>query len=161
MAKTNAADRTVDMFTGLTSVEAKSPPPAKLDEADTGGPTVRLPETIEQAAERWRNTALFSAEHFSKSYNDSLPGTAKFRLTEKGPFLFLEQFRLGKDGECFQWSGVMFKESDLYELTSVLVRASKDRRAKEVQLVPENGNLPGGAVSVMQGALAGPKPEGP
>ncbi len=115
--KPSAADRTVDLF---------APKEQVLSTEDTTE-SVRLSETIEVAAERWRNNAFFTQEHFSKHFNDSIPGTAKYRITEKGGNMFLEQFRLGKDGEAYHWSGVMFASSDLNELTNVFVRAARSK----------------------------------
>lgn len=96
----------------------------------------RQAETIEQAAERWRNNAFFTQEHFSKSFNNSEPGKGVFRLTEKDGNMYLEQFRLGRDGKAFHYAGLMFQSGDLYELTNVFVTASKARKAKE-----NGGNL--------------------
>lgn len=86
-------------------------------------------ETIEVAAERWRDRAFTSQEHLSKHFNDGVPGKAIYRVTTKNGWSFLEQFRLGKDGMAYSWTGVMFKPDDLYEITGVLVKASKERQA--------------------------------
>ncbi len=127
--KPSAADRTIDLFTGaIASAEAASEKEAATVQEDVKD-DVRLPENIEVAAERWRNNAFFTQEHLSKHFNDSEPGTEKFRLTEKDGWMFLEQFRFGKDGGAYAWSGVMFRGTALYELTSVLVKASKERQA--------------------------------
>lgn len=118
---TKASDRTVDMFTGLTAVESKESEELDIQETEKGPD-----ESIEQSAERWRNTALFTAEHLSKYFNDSIPGTSKFRLTEQNNNLYLEKFEVGKDGEAYSYAGLMFSTADLPELTSCIVAAYKD-----------------------------------
>jgi hypothetical protein len=119
--KPSAADRTVDLFTRQSNMDAASEVVEAIQE--------RVAESIEVAAERWRNNALFTAEHLSKCFNQSVPETAKFRLTEKGDQMFLEKFSLDGKGQSYGWAGVMFHKDDLYELTSVFVRASKARAA--------------------------------
>jgi hypothetical protein len=118
MGKPSAADRTVDMFTGSTNVEAAEQSDVQDEKREPCPP-------IEVSAERWRNQAMSVQEHVSKHFNDGEPGRAVFRLTNKDNMMFLEQFRHGKDGKAFHWSGVMFHKDDLYELTNVFVRASK------------------------------------
>ncbi len=120
--KPSAADRTVDMFS------VPQPAPEEVPEAEG---TVRLPESIEAAAERWRANAIFTAEHFSKHYDANRPETSKFRLTSKDGNLFLEKFSLDVKGEAYHWAGLMFRESDLYELTSVFVKASKAKQERD------------------------------
>jgi len=129
MAKSNASSRTVDMFSGLTrqQVEAEQKALAEEDAVEAH----KQAESIEQAAERWRANAFFTQEHLSKHFNDGEPGTAVYRLTEKDGWQFLEQFRLGKDGKAYGWTGLMFKDSDLYEITNVFVKASKAKKARE------------------------------
>lgn len=120
--KPNAADRTVDIFTGQTNVEAKE---EVLEETAKGS------ETIEQAAERWRNNAFFTQEVVSKSFGKpETKNQSVYRLTTKDGWTFLEQYRMGKDGMAYHWAGIMFPESDLYEITSVFVRASKEKHGK-------------------------------
>jgi len=89
----------------------------------------RLAETIEQAAERWRANAYFTQEHLSKHFNDGLPGKEKYRLTLKDGWRYLEQFRLDSKGGAYHYSGVMFRDDSLYELTGLFVRASKEKDA--------------------------------
>lgn len=120
-SKPKAADRTIDMFTGSTNTEAQqendAPEPAKSS------------ETIEQASERWRATAFYAAEFFSKSWDDKVTGN-KYRLTVNKGMMFLETFGL-RQGNAYSWSGVSFPEADLYEITSVLVKAAKAKKEKE------------------------------
>ncbi len=128
--KPSAQSRTIDLFAGaIAAQEALSDKEAATVQEDAPE-APRVSENIEKAAERWRNNAFFTQEHLSKHFNEGLPGTAKFRLTEKDGWQFLEQFRLGKDGEAYHWTGIMFKDSDMYELTSVLVKAAKAKQAK-------------------------------
>ena len=124
VAKVRDADRTVDMFTGQTNEEAAT---EVLVEAPKGS------ETIEQSSLRWREGAFQTYEFLSKHWDDSLPeGQSKFRLTEKGPLLLLERLQLDRSGRvACQWTGVMFAENDLYELTNVLVQASKSKKNRE------------------------------
>lgn len=132
VTKPSAADRTVDLFAPKE--------PTDFYEAATEPEAFKGSETIEQAAERWRNNALFTAEHLSKHFNDSQPDTAKYRITVKGDWLFLEQFRLGKDGHAYHWAGLMFQEKDLYEVTSVFVKASKAKKERSLPKEREEGD---------------------
>lgn len=118
--KSSAASRTVDMF--------RPPEPEANPEDAQDKPTVVTNESIERASERWRASAMMTQEHVSKHFNDGEPGKAVFRVTQKDNMLFLEQFRHGKDGQAFHWSGVMFKPGDLYELTECLVKAARERK---------------------------------
>jgi hypothetical protein len=119
-----ARDRTVDMFTGQTNVEAATE--HVLD-------TPKGSETIEQASERWSKTAFDTAQWLSKHWDDAIEaGGSKFRLTEKGDLLLLERLRMDESGRvACQWTGVMFRSDDLYELTNVLLQASKSKRDRE------------------------------
>ncbi len=116
--KPSAASRTIGIFEPPTA-----PEPDITDVPDTA----RLPETIEAAAEKWRRTAFFTQEHLSKHFNESLPGKEKYRLTLKGGWRYLEQFRLDKSGGAYHYCGLMFADENLYELTGLLVKASKDK----------------------------------
>ena len=122
-ATVTASDRTIDMYTGSTNLEASEQSDAKE--------TAKSSETIEQMADRKRASMVFTAEHLSKHWNKNLPSTEKFRLTTKDGLMFLEKLELGSKGEAYAWSGVMFREESLYELTSVFVKASKDRQSTE------------------------------
>lgn len=125
--KPSAADRTVDMFcsapTGFhqeTTVEPEEP-------------TVKVAETIEQSAKRWRATAMFTSEHLSKHFNEGLSEKSVFRITTKDNMMFLEKFSNDVSGKAYGWAGVMFRTDELYELTGVFVKASKELRAKEAR----------------------------
>jgi hypothetical protein len=118
MPKPKAADRTVDMFTGQTNEQAKQ---EVIEEAPKGS------ETILQAAERWRANAFFTAEVFSKSW-DTAKDQTKYRITVKEGHMFLEQFGIGSS-DAYKWCGIMFPTKDLYEITSVFVRAAKELQA--------------------------------
>ncbi len=124
MKKKSAADRTVDLFSQAVT-DAKD---RELLAEATVEDTVEVPrqsESIEQAADRWRQNAFFTQEHLSKHFNAGEPGKAVFRITEKDGWSFLEQLRLGKDGLAYHWTGLMFKTTDTYELTGVLLKAAK------------------------------------
>jgi len=119
--KPDAKSKTVDMFTGKTQLEEALSASEVIEETPRGS------ETIEQAAERWRQNAFYTNEFMSKRFTESVPETAKFRLTKKDGAVFLEKFQLGKDGYAYHWSGVMFKESDMDEITSVFVSEWRSR----------------------------------
>ncbi len=121
--KPSAADRTVGMF--------DAPPPLEVSTEDNLSEASRGSENIEQAAERWRNQAFFTQEHLSKHFNESLPGKEKYRLTLKDGWRYLEQFRLDSKGGAYHYSGVMFKDENLYELTGLFVKASKEKQSYE------------------------------
>ncbi len=133
----SAVARTVDMFSGHTQAEEAAVAAEVITETYKGS------ETIEQAAERWRNNAMFTAEHLSKRWPDNVPNTDKFRITQKGDKLFLEKFSLGPNGvsgappTAYHWSGVMFSEDSLYELTNVFVKAAKAKQARVSGQRPE------------------------
>ncbi len=131
MKKRSAADRTIDLFAGaIAAQDALSEKEAATAQEDVKD-APKVSETIEVAAERWRNNAFFTQEHLSKHFNDGEPGKATFRLTEKDGWQFLEQFRHGKDGQAYHWTGLMFKDSDLFEIAGVVVKAAKAKREKE------------------------------
>lgn len=133
--KSPAADRTVDMFSGLTreqeAKEAVHNAKEAIQAEDIQGETSKPAETIEQAADRWRDNAFAVTEHVSKSFGKGMVNQGVYRLTARNGWLFLEQQRLGKDGMAFHWAGIMFPGSDLYELTSVFVKAAKERKSRE------------------------------
>lgn len=114
LSKPSAAERTVDLFTGQTQAETAKVAIEEPEEAPKGS------ETIEQAAERWRNNAFYTAELFSK--HSDWPNGSKYRLTRKDNLMFLEKFQ-GPDGNAYHWSGVMFDYRDLQVLTEVFVKA--------------------------------------
>jgi hypothetical protein len=121
--KPKAEDRTIDIFSGKT----------KLEEGQVGEvieSTNQGSETIEEAAERWRANAFYTQETWSKTHPEpTKPLLSKFRLTESGELMLLEKFTMDATGlGSSHWTGVMFKQDDLYELTSCLVRASKKRQ---------------------------------
>jgi len=132
MAKPSAASRTVDMFSVLTKEQADKQEAAEAASAaaEDAKEAPKQAETIEQAAERWRNNAFFTQEHMSKSWGNAIE-KGVFRLTERNGWLFLEQYRNGRDGMAFHWAGVMFPTTDLYELTNVFVKASKAMKERE------------------------------
>ncbi len=121
--KPNAADRTVGMF--------DTPAPVEVSTEDNLSEASRGSENIEQAAERWRNQAFFTQEHLSKHFNESVPGKEKYRLTLKDGWRYLEQFRLDKSGGAYHYCGLMFQDANLYELTGLLVKASKEKQSHE------------------------------
>ncbi len=124
--KPSAADRTIGMFDR----------PVEPSTDDTGGTVKwvgdgRIAETIEAASERWRNNAFATQEHVSKHFNESVPGTEKYRLTKKEGWWYLEQYRLDKSGAAYHYAGLMFADDNLYELTGLLVKASKEKYGHE------------------------------
>ncbi len=128
--KPSSADRTLSMFSTAAAGAAKLEDQTTADAEDAARPS----ETIEQAAERWRASAFYTQELVSKLFlepPEAKAGHATFRLTEKDGWLFLEQYRNGKDGMAYHWSGVMFPYSDLYELAGVIVKAAKEKQARE------------------------------
>ncbi len=130
MRKLSAADRTIDLFTGAIAAQDKLSEAQAATVQPDAPDALKVSETIEVAAERWRTNAFFTQEHLSKHFNEGLPGTAKFRLTEKDGWQFLEQFRLGRDGQAYSWTGIMFKDSDLFELAGVLVAAARVKKER-------------------------------
>lgn len=129
-AKSSAADRTVDLFAPPTKDVVSVAQPLETDDASEskapGG-------SIEVSAERWRANAFFTQEHLSKHFNQADQETGKFRITtSKGlpGWLLLERMGLNK-GDVYSWTGVMFKESELYEVTGVFVKASKAKQEKD------------------------------
>ncbi len=121
MKKPKASDRTIDIFTGQTNVEAAEDVPEDVSHGDP---------SIEANADRWRDKAFEVQEHLSKYFNTNEPGES-FRLTERGDLMLLEVFGSTSGKTYSKWTGVMFHRDSLYELTSVLVKASKARKEKE------------------------------
>ncbi len=128
--KPSAADRTLSMFSTAAAGAANLEDATKADAEDTA----RVGEPIEVSAERWRANAFYTQELVSKLFlepPEARTGHATFRITQKNDWMFLEQFRNGKDGQAYHWSGVMWPASDLYELAGVILKAAKEKQARE------------------------------
>lgn len=122
-SKASAAARTVDMF---------APAELPVSTEDTADET-KVAETIEQVADRGRDKAFETAEFLSKRWGEVIDG-GTYRLTLRGDLMLLDQFRHnGKESGAYGWTGVMFPKRDLYELTGVLVKASKRLQAEQGQ----------------------------
>jgi hypothetical protein len=119
--KPSAAERTVDMFSGKTKLEEVPVATEDVTETHKGS------ETIEEAADRWRDRALELVEHFSKTFGEVLEG-GSYRLSAKNGTLFLEQYRHSGSKSAYGWTGVSFPEADLYEITNVFVKAAKAKK---------------------------------
>lgn len=135
MKKSSAADRTVSLFQEAIQ-KATEPTKEEIATAPEDAPeAIKAPaETIEQQAQRWRDTAFYGQETVSKHFGVELmdkAGKETFRLTEKDGWMFLEKYANSKDGMAYHWSGVMFRSESLYELTGLFVKASRERKAKE------------------------------
>lgn len=125
--KTSAADRTIDMF----SAQLHSPVGFNLPAPEDAVEVEKPAETIEVQAERLRDKAFEFAEHLSKSWGQVIDG-GTYRLTTKGQYMLLEQFKHnGKESGAYGYTGVMFPIGDLYELTNVLVKASKEKQERD------------------------------
>lgn len=120
--KPSAADRTVDMFTGSTNVEAAEQSDVK-DEVKEANPSV------EANMDRYRTNAFEYQETLSKHFMDHSEGKDTFRLTEKGPHMLLEKKSHGA-GEAYGWTGVMFRSDSLEEITKTFVEAYRARRVR-------------------------------
>lgn len=127
--KPSAAARTVDLFSGRTSLEDaffQKPPSAEVDTSDVGEAKAE-PETVEQIAERKRELAFTTSEYLSNRFSEAIDG-GKFRVTIRGDLMLLETFRATEAGGAFAWSGVMFRKSDLKAITETLVAAWRAER---------------------------------
>ena len=124
--KSPASERTIDMFAGVKDVVTPNEIESSTEDTHEAP---KSSETIEQAADRWRATAFYAAEFFSKSWGDVKDGT-KYRLTTKDGMMFLETFGI-RSGKAYSWSGVSFPQADLYEITSVFVKASRTKQEQE------------------------------
>lgn len=122
--KPKAEDRTIDLFSGKTRQEEVS--------TEDAVEAHKTPETVEEQAERLREKAFETAEHLSKHWGQAIDG-GTYRLTTRGQFMLLEQFKHNGHPAAYGYTGVMFPISDLYELTGVLVKAAKEKKAKERQ----------------------------
>lgn len=122
--KPSAADRTIDIFTGSTNVEA----PTQEDIQ----PEVKEAEpSIEANADRWLQKAIETQQYLSKKFANSEPETETFRLTKSGDVWSLEKRGIGADGKAFSWWLVQFLDRNLYELAGVVVKAAKEKKEKE------------------------------
>lgn len=122
-AKAKASDRTISFLTGLTNEEAK----LNTDVEEAPDPEDK-PKSIEEAAEKWRANAFFTAEHFSKHFNEGKEGKEVFRLTEKDGHMFLEKMTCGDSGKAYHWCGVMFRTENLGELGELFYRVAKEKK---------------------------------
>ncbi len=123
--KPSAASRTMDMYSVQTAAAVDAVMAKEVHEDVQEAH--KQAETIEVAAERWRNNAFFTQEHLSKHFNESVPGKEKFRLTLKDGWRYLEKFSIDKSGGAYHYCGVMFRDESLYELTGLFVAASKEK----------------------------------
>lgn len=118
------------MFTRLTAEQIQKQSEAEAealkvqeDIADAPKPA----EPIEVSADRWRDNAFTMQEFVSKSFGKGDSDKGVYRLTEQKGWLFLEQYRLGKDGKAYHWAGLMFPSSDINELANVFLKAAKEK----------------------------------
>lgn len=123
MGKSQAKDRTIDLFSGKTKEEEIAV--ALEDIQEPVG--AKEPETIEQASERWRERCFQTSEYLSKRFGKEAIDGGSYRLTVRGGQMLLEQFRHTESGKgAYGWTGIMFPETDLYDITSVFVKAAKE-----------------------------------
>lgn len=127
-----AKDRTVDMFTGQTNVEAAQDDNAELPKEAAPG--------IEAGGEdRWRDVAFVSKDWTTtafyggdecKQVRDTT--SSEFRLTVRGKWMLLERKDyIGKSP--FHYAGVMFTKDDLFKLTEVLAKACMEVSVDETR----------------------------
>ena len=119
--KPSAADRTVDMFTGSTNVEA-------AQQSDVQEASKDAEPSIEANMDRYRDQAFYFQELVSKNFGEP-QDKETFRLTLKGGHMFLEKKQNGA-GEAYHWSGFMFRVSSLEELTTLFVQALRNQRER-------------------------------
>lgn len=120
-----AADRTIDIFTNKTKAE--------IEEAANEDIRLepKLPETIEEASERWRRVAFQGAEWTTKLFGRPEATENQYRGTVKSGYFYLEKTGNGRTisstgGNAYSYAGVMFPEEDLPKLATVIVGAARD-----------------------------------
>lgn len=124
--KPSAADRTVNMFTGSTNLEAAEQSDVTVEAKDAS------PE-IEANMDRWLQKAIDTQQYLSKKFADSVPNDEAWRLTKAKDTYTLELVGKGADGKAFKWWAFQFHENSLYSLANVIVEASRAKKASDVQ----------------------------
>lgn len=134
MKKSPAADRTVDMFTKTVSVTPIEERTIEQEEASTHTGD-RKP--LEDDHERQRAIAFQGQEWTSKYFGSfDAPGN-EYRVSHKGEHYYLETLAKLPDGkEAYGYTGVMVHDRDLYKMVEVLVRAVRDKQAREKAHAP-------------------------
>jgi hypothetical protein len=118
-----AADRTIDIFTGKSNHDALEVAIEDVEEQDSK--IVRSSETIEQAADRWRNQAFTGQEWTTLLFGKAEAGENQYRTSIRDGYCYLEKQGYTKVGRAYSYAGVMFPEDDLPRLARVMVDAAK------------------------------------
>jgi len=129
MAKTikppPAADRTVDMFTGKTKVEAVSAAVEAVQDTEKGERV-----SMEADADRMREQAFRVQEWSTKNFGRPEAEGNTYRLTRSGEHYYLEILSKRPGGkEAYAYHGNMFHERDLFAIANVFVEAAKAKKA--------------------------------
>lgn len=123
--KPSAADRTVSLFAAPQEL-----PIEVVEETEKDAERVPLEEDVD----RMREVAFRGQEWTSKHFADKDATSNEYRLSFKGGFYYLETLHRLPDGKSVHgYSGLMIRESDLFNLTRVLVEAVREKQKKDAK----------------------------
>ncbi len=126
--KHTAADRTIGMFTGHTTVEEVVAPEVVEDDEKAD----RVP--LDQDADRLRDNAFRGQEWTTKYFGSPEATGNEYRVSKKGSHYYLETLhRLPGAASVHGYTGVMVHEGDLFNVVTVLVQAVRDKQAREAK----------------------------
>ncbi len=127
-SKPTAAERTVDLFTGKSKVEAQDEALRISTDADVSE-TAKSKETIEEASQRWREAAFVGQEWTTQHFGRPESKGRQYRLTLRNGWAYLEQTDSEGKG-AYHYGGIMFPEYALPLLADVIVPAARTVKGK-------------------------------
>jgi hypothetical protein len=128
LSKPSAADRTVDIFTKTTAVEAAT---AALEDVQEDARDGFVP--IEANADNNREKAFQVQEWATKAFGRPADSeeTAEYRLTLKGDHYYLEELASEPGAKtAHKYAGLMIRRQNLVNLTKVLAEAARKELKK-------------------------------
>lgn len=131
-SKPEAADRTVDMFTGKTNVELAAAATEDVQDA----PKERQELTPQEQVDNDRAQVLQITEWTSKHFPISEHGGTEWRMTRKQIQPWQVVYYLEKvfstDGKSIAaYSGVVVPEEDIFGLADVVVSAARELKQRK------------------------------
>lgn len=131
--KHTAADRTISMFGGQTTVEERTAA-AVAAEAEAVEGKERTRTSVEEDVNRLREAAFTTQEWTTKHFGSfEAPGN-EYRCSKRGSYYFVETIMKQPDAPAaYGHTGVIVHERDIMELTKILVAAVRAKQASEAK----------------------------
>lgn len=128
--KPTAADRTVDMFTGQTRVDAATSPEFVQEEVTVRDAAER--QTMEESADASRDMVAKYLDWATSAFGKTEARSDQFRLSKVRNQYVLE--RLAKrpgDKEAYGYAGYVINDCDLYDVAKLFVAAVREKQGRE------------------------------